>query len=239
MATSIRLFVDAALSEGAELPAREGQAHYLSGVLRRGRGDPVVLFNGRDGEWAGEIEAVGKHRATFRATALLRPQSAEPGPWLVFGLLKRDTTDLVVQKATELGAARILPVLTAHGQAHRVNLDRLRAIAMEAAEQCERLTIPDVAEPLNLPELLSNWPADRTLAAAVERIGDAPFPARQGGLLVGPEGGFSAAELDALRRHAFVEPVTLGPRILRAETAAIAGLTLLQVGNIQARAFPI
>jgi 16S rRNA (uracil1498-N3)-methyltransferase len=160
----------------------------------------------------------------------LRPQAAEPDLWLAFALLKRDATDLVVQKATELGAAAILPVLSARTNAARVNGERLAAIATEAAEQCERLSVPRIAPARPLAALLAEWPAERRLFAAVERsaaphAGPAgPAPAA---LLTGPEGGFTPAELDALASHPFVQPVSLGHFVLRAETAAIAGLALL------------
>jgi 16S rRNA (uracil1498-N3)-methyltransferase len=146
----------------------------------------------------------------------------------VFAVLKRDATDLVVQKATELGVSALLPVFSARTNAARINLDRLSAIAREAAEQSERLTVPEVRAPAPLPDLLARWPSERGLAAAIERGGPARIPHGSGALLVGPEGGFAAAELDALRAARFVSPISLGPRILRAETAVIAGLALLQ-----------
>jgi 16S rRNA (uracil1498-N3)-methyltransferase len=150
--------------------------------------------------------------------------------WLAFALLKRQATDLVVQKATELGVAAILPVITMHSVGERVNLARLAAIATEAAEQSERLSVPTIQPPQPLPALLAAWPGERRLVAAIERA-EAPPPAVGAGptaLLVGPEGGFAPVELDVLAAHPFVEPATLGPRILRAETAAIVGLALLQ-----------
>jgi 16S rRNA (uracil1498-N3)-methyltransferase len=161
--------------------------------------------------------------------ARLRPQAAELDLWLAFAPLKRDATDLVAEKATELGVAALLPVLTARTVAARVNLDRLAAIATAAAEQCERLTVPRLAPPVALAALLADWPAERVLVAALERQGAPPVrrPAGPAALLVGPEGGFTGAELDLLRRHPFVVSAGLGPRILRAETAAIAGLALL------------
>jgi 16S rRNA (uracil1498-N3)-methyltransferase len=161
---------------------------------------------------------------------MLRAQAAEPDLWLIFALLKRDATDLVVQKATELGVSALWPVLTARTGAQRVNLTRLHAIALEAAEQSERLTVPAIHEPRPLTVLLRSWPADRRLFVAAERSAAPPIvaTAELTALLVGPEGGFSAAELDALRERPLVTLVNLGPRILRAETAAIAGLARLQ-----------
>lgn len=231
MSTEPRLFVDTALRAGAAFALAPAQAHYLGTVLRRGPGDRLRLFNGRDGEWQARLDTLRRDRATVVVDACLRPQVEETDLWLAFALLKRDATDLVVQKATELGAAALLPVLTARTNAGRVNEDRLRAIAIEAAEQCERLTLPRIAAPVALAALLDAWPADRPLFAAIERSSDAaPLRPAHGkaGLLVGPEGGFAPAELDALGNHPLVTPVRLGPRVLRAETACLAGLALLQ-----------
>ena len=212
------------------LAASPAQAHHLGTVLRRGPGDAVRLFNGAGGEWAARIATLRRDRCELVVGAQLRPQAPEPDLWLAFAPLKRDATDLLVEKATELGAGALLPVLTARTVAARVNLDRLGAIATAAAEQCERLTRPRIAAPVALAALLADWPGQRPLLAALERQ-DAPgiAPARgPAGLLIGPEGGFTGAELDLLRRHAFVVPASLGVRILRAETAAIVGLALLQ-----------
>lgn len=230
MSTDPRLYVDAPLAAGAELPLAAAQAHYLGTVLRRAPGSALRLFNGRDGEWAARLASLKRDRAQVVVDAALRPQQEDADLWLAFALLKRDATDLVVQKATELGAAALLPVITARTNAHRVNEDRLRAIAIEAAEQCERLTIPEIAAPQALAALLDGWPADRPLFAAVERSPEAAglYPRARAGLLVGPEGGFAPVELDALRSHPIVRTVQIGPRVLRAETACIAGLALLQ-----------
>ena len=233
MPTVPRLYVDRPLLPGTEIAGTSGQAHYLGSVLRRAVGDEVCLFNGRDGEWRGRIASHRRERIGFALETQRRPQTTEDDLWLVFALLKRDTTDLVVEKATELGASVIQPVLTDRTNAGRVNEARLRAIATEAAEQCERLTIPGVRLPRPLGVVLESWPSDRPLFAAIERA-DAPPIAHTAGpcaLLVGPEGGFSPSELDALGRYKFVAPVTLGPRVLRAETACLAGLTLLRLGG--------
>jgi 16S rRNA (uracil1498-N3)-methyltransferase len=215
---------------GAELDVTPGQAHYLAVVMRRAIGDPVRLFNGRDGEWEGRILALKRDRVRLAVERQLRAQAAEPDLWLAFAPLKRDATELAVQKATELGVAVLLPVLTARTNAARVNTGRLAAIATEAAEQCERLTVPRIAAPQRLTHLLASWPSGRPLYVALERAVAPPLPRANGpaGLLVGPEGGFAPAELDELHGHPFVRQVSLGPRILRAETAAIVGLALLQ-----------
>lgn len=230
MSGSIRLFVEAALSEGAEIVLAPAQAHYLGTVMRRMAGAPLALFNGRDGEWRARVGAIRRERATAIVEERTRPQAPGPDLWLAFALLKRDATDLVAEKATELGAAALLPVISARTQSPRVNLARLAAIATEAAEQCERLTVPRIEPPRRLTELLGAWPCERGLFVALARAAAPPPPAApaRAALLVGPEGGFSAEELDALGRHPFVIPVSLGPRVLRAETASIVGLALLQ-----------
>lgn len=239
MSGSIRLFVEASLSQGAQIAATPGQAHYLGNVMRRGVGDPVVLFNGVDGEWSAQIVALRKDRAQFAVQALCRPQPmARSGIWLVFAPLKRDATDLVVRQATELGVEALFPVLTEHANTTRINPERLKAIAIEAAEQCERLTVP-VLHPLNsLGHVLHHWPHERPLAAALERRPPedaAPdHTIAPGGLLIGPEGGFSIHEAQMLCKCAFVRPLSLGPLILRAETAVIAGLATLQCQEWQA-----
>jgi 16S rRNA (uracil1498-N3)-methyltransferase len=230
MSGSIRLFVTAALTDGAEVAATPPQAHYLAHVMRRAAGDSVVLFNGADGEWQAQIATLRGDRAALVVGRRLRPQAPEADLWLAFAPLKRDATDLLVQKATELGAAELLPVATARTNAARINPQRLTAIAIEAAEQCERLTVPRIHDMIDLPGLLRDWPDERRLVVAIERA-PAPragFAAGPTGLLVGPEGGFTERELDALRSRPFVVPASLGPLILRAETAAIVGLALLQ-----------
>jgi 16S rRNA (uracil1498-N3)-methyltransferase len=227
--SSIRLFVAGDLVAGAAVPGSEAQAHYLANVMRRSVGDAVILFNGRDGEWAARIVSVSRKAVMFEVGVLLRGQAAEPDCWLCFALLKRNKTDMVVEKATELGVSRILPVLTARTQTDHVNLERLRAIAVEAAEQCERLAVPEIVSPVTLPALLTGWPAGRRLFMADERrtAKVARFSSGPASLLVGPEGGFTEAEVAAIRANQHVTIVSLGARILRAETAAIAGLALL------------
>jgi len=199
--------------------------------MRRKAGDSVSLFNGRDGEWSARVSELRRDGAVLAVERQLRLQSPKSAVGLAFALLKRDATDWLVQKATELGAGELWPLTTERTSAERLNSARLAAIAREAAEQSERLDLPTIHGVSKLPDFLAAWTRGRTLFAAIERQ-SAAFPPPAGemspALLVGPEGGFTQAELDLLGRHPFVEPITLGPRILRAETAAIAGLALLQ-----------
>ena len=208
----------------------EGQARYLGTVMRRGTGDRLRLFNGQDGEWRAVIRDMGKRAALLEAETQIRPQVPEPDLWLLLSIIKRDALEWAVEKATELGVAEIHPVVTARSQPARPNPERLAAIAVEAAEQCERLSVPRIHAPQPLENLWRSWPADRPLIAAIERDGAAPPPPPlvSGALLVGPEGGFDPRELDAMRRLPFLVAASLGPRVLRAETAAIVGLALLQ-----------
>jgi 16S rRNA (uracil1498-N3)-methyltransferase len=230
MSGSIRLFVPDPLSAGAVIAPSAAQAHYLGSVMRRGVGDELRLFNGQDGEWRARITAIRKDKASLTVETQLRPQAPETDIWLVFAPLKRDATDLVVEKATELGVAALLPVFTERTNTGRVNLDRLRAIATEAAEQSERLSVPDIHPPVDLSALIAAWPSGRTLYVAVERS-DAPHLAPASGpvgLLIGPEGGLSDLDRKIVMAGAKSTAASLGPRILRAETAAIVGLALLQ-----------
>ncbi len=223
-----RLFVEHALQDGAELILAGPQAHYLGHVLRLSAGDTVALFNGRDGEWCARLGDA--RRGAMAATVVTQRRAQQPTPdlWLVFAPLKRDATDLVVRQATELGVSTLLPVFAERSNTARINAERWASIAREAAEQCERLDLPEVRPPARLLDLLAGWPADRKLAAAIERAGPLAAPADAGALLIGPEGGFAQAELAALRAQPFVAPICLGPRVLRAETAVVAGLALLQ-----------
>ena len=227
----LRLWVEAGLGAGQPVPASEKQAHYLAHVMRRIEGDEVILFNGRDGEWRARITELGRRSAVLTPQAQTCAPAPGPDLWLAFAPLKRDATDLVVRQATELGVSALLPVLTERTNTARINQDRLIAIAIEAAEQCERLSLPDIRPPVSLAALLAAWPEGRLLAAAIERAGPAAPPTNAGALLIGPEGGFAPAEIDALRRTRFVAPICLGELVLRAETAAAAGLALLQAQN--------
>jgi 16S rRNA (uracil1498-N3)-methyltransferase len=244
-----RLFLAHAVpGPGAEVALEPAQAHYLGRVLRLGPGGVVRVFNGRDGEWRCRIVALAKAGGRLEADRRTREQAedAGDGPWLCFAPLKRGPVDLIAGKATELGASRLVPVATRFTDAQRVNTDRLALLAAEAAEQCGRLTVPEVAPPVALPRLLDGWPAERALVVAAE-AGDGRRPVlsvaaalagRPAALMIGPEGGFAVEELDGLGKLPFVHRCHLGPRILRAETAAIALLACWQAGAGDAAATP-
>jgi len=231
-APRLRLYVEAALAAGAELEAPAAQAHYLLHVMRAQDGAAVALFNGRDGEWLARVARAGR-RCLLATERPLRPQAPEPGPRLLWAPLKRQATDLLVRAATELGAARLSPVLTRRTVAERVNPERLGAIAVEAAEQSGRLTLPRLDAPATLDRVLDGWPAPAPLLFCDEAGGAsgllqaAAGAGMEAALLVGPEGGFEPAERARLRAHPAVRPATLGPLILRAETAALAALAIL------------
>jgi 16S rRNA (uracil1498-N3)-methyltransferase len=237
----IRLKVSAALAAGASLTAGPEQHRYLTGVMRLGVADTVLLFNGADGEWRARIAVVGKRETLLEVEAQTRPQVASPDLELVLALIKRTPLEWAVEKATELGVRRIRLVTTRRTNADHTNVSRLEAIATEAAEQCERLDVPEIVPPERLERVLDAWPADRPLLFADETLaavragmsGSAsPGPGEaSGAILIGPEGGFDPAETAQLRAHAAVTPIALGPRILRAETAAIAAITLWQAAR--------
>jgi 16S rRNA (uracil1498-N3)-methyltransferase len=230
----IRLYVEQPLGPGQTVDLSREQANYLFNVMRLSPGAEVALFNGRDGEWRATVEAAGKRGGTLACIAQSAPLLRPPDLWLLFAPVKKARTDFIVEKAAEMGAARIVPVQTDFTNAERIRRDRLQAHAVEAAEQCGGTYVPEVAELQKLDRLLSDWPGDRRLihadeglAGAGRTLADAP-DAREWAVLIGPEGGLSAAERDRLRGLPFVTPVSLGPRILRADTAAVAALTLFQ-----------
>jgi len=233
-APKIRVFVDAALHEGQDLAIVE-QAHYLTNVMRQGVGDAILVFNGRDGEWRARLTRVGKREVSARVEACTAPQRNPPDLWLIFAPIKKTRTDFIVEKAAELGAARICPVQTAHTNAERIRVDRLQAHAVEAAEQCGGTYVPQVTALERLDRLLDAWPAGRRVmfcdegrAGASTVLGDLHGQAGPWAILIGPEGGFSQAERDRLTQLPGAVPVSLGPRILRADTAAVAALALWQ-----------
>ncbi|MEN8195009.1 MAG: 16S rRNA (uracil(1498)-N(3))-methyltransferase [Pseudomonadota bacterium] len=231
-----RLFIGGDLAEGAMVECGRDQAHHLVHVLRLAPGDPVALFNGRDGEWLARIDRVGKKSAILVMNSQLRPQAPEPDLWLVFAPVKRAPLDFLVQKATELGVSALMPAITRRTVVERVKRERMEANAIEAAEQCERLTVPRIEDARPLSQILDSWPAERRVllcaeAGEVTPINDFLRGADLGGpwaVLTGPEGGFEQTELDLLNKFPNVNAVGLGPRILRADTAALAALACWQ-----------
>lgn len=231
---AIRLYVDAALASGAEIACTAEQANYLVNVLRLAAGAEILVFNGHDGEWRARLAEVAKRRCTLRCLALARPQQDGPDVHYLFAPLKHARLDYMVQKATEMGAAHLQPVLTRRTVASRVNLGRMRANAIEAAEQCGVLRVPSVGEPAKLEALLDAWDPTRRLIFCDEGASLAnPLAALSGvpagplAVLVGPEGGFDPAERSLLREKPFAVAISLGPRIMRADTAAVAALALI------------
>jgi 16S rRNA (uracil1498-N3)-methyltransferase len=222
-----RLFVDRPLSADQVLTLDGPPANYLGNVLRLGPGAQVKLFDDRTGEWLAEIAEAGKKRVTLAVTRHLRPREPVPDLWLLFAPIKRGRIDWLVEKATELGVARLVPVVTRRTVVERLNLDRLRAHIVEAAEQCERTALTELAEPVKLGAVLGAWPADRILHFADEGGGEPLRPeAGPAAILTGPEGGFTDEERAAIRALPQARPVSLGPRILRADTAALAAVSL-------------
>jgi len=236
-----RLFVEEALGAGRGVALDRDRAHYLKNVLRAALGDSVGLFNGRDGEWRARIAGFAKHGAALEVDAQTRPQAPEPDVWLVFAPVKRARIDFIAEKATELGASALVPVMTRRTVVTRVNIDRLRANAIEAAEQTERLSVPEIRDAVSLDRLLADWPATRRLILCAEAgaarpiaealhalAGESQASSGRWAVMTGPEGGFAPAELDGLANLPFVTAVGLGPRILRADTAALAALACFQ-----------
>lgn len=229
----IRLFIPHDLAAGARLDLDEGQSRYLGAVMRQAVGDAVLVFNGRDGEWRAVVAALGKRTVSLEVAAQTRAQAVGPDLDLVIALVKRARLETIVEKAAELGARRVRPVITERTNADHTRVDRLQVIAVEASEQTGRLDVPQVAEPVKLEKLIAGWKAGRRLLFCDE-AGDAqPVLAAVGSggpwaILIGPEGGFSPKERELLRALPYATPATLGPRILRADTAAISALTLWQ-----------
>jgi len=226
-----RLFVHERIATGVPVRIEGNQAHYLAKVMRVAEGDAVILCDDATGEWATRVVSAGKRDVVLEPVEQLRGREEVPDFWLCPALLKKDRFDLVLEKATELGAARIRPVLASRCVADRLNPDRALAAVTEAAEQCARTALPALDPPVKLDALLADWPPDRVLFFADEHGGDAPaaaFAANPGpaALLVGPEGGFTDQEREAIRAHPQVHAIGLGPRILRGETAAIAAMAV-------------
>ena len=238
-AVATRLYVDAPLSANAAVEIGADRAHYLRDVLRLKPGALLRLFNGRDGEWRASLGKLTKSGGKLVLEAKTRAQDSALDLWLVFAATKRASIDLIAEKATELGVACLQPVVTQNTHVDRVKTDRLRAIAIEASEQCERLTVPEIREPVAFTRLLGEWPKMRRVMVCVE-AGDAqPIAAALStyagdtapsawAILIGPEGGWSLPELDAIGKNPTFIPVGLGPRILRAETAALAAIACWQ-----------
>jgi 16S rRNA (uracil1498-N3)-methyltransferase len=229
-----RLYVTGNLGQGVALLLDEGQAHYLLHVLRAKAGDRVSLFNGRDGEWLSEI-AVAKRNVTVTCLQQTQAQYGTPDIWLAFAPVKKTPSDYLVQKAVELGVSVLQPVFTRRTIVARINQERMMANAVEAAEQSGRLTVPEIHDGVSFAKLLTAWPVERRLLFCDEggdakAMTQAARESRGGptGILTGPEGGFDPAERAALRALPFVVPVSLGPRILRADTAALAALAIWQ-----------
>ena len=230
-----RLYVTGDLDEGMAVRLDEGQAHYLLHVLRAKAGDRVSLFNGRGGEWLAEIATVDKRGVTATCLRQSAPQHGTPDIWLVFAPVKKTPSDYLVQKAAELGVSVLQPVFTHRTIVGRINQERMAANAIEAAEQSGRLTVPEIRASVSLEKLLATWPNDRRLlfcdeGGEAKAMTQAARESRGGpcAILTGPEGGFDAGERVALRALPFVVPVTLGPRILRADTAALSALAIWQ-----------
>ena len=233
--TDVRMFVEAPLSVGASVVCTPEQVNYLLNVMRLAAGAEILAFNGRDGEWRARLADVGKRRCSLECIALVRPQQNGPDVHYIFAPLKHARLDYMVQKATELGVAHLQPVLTRRTVAARVNLERMQANAIEAAEQCGVLTIPEVAEPLNFERMVQALEAERALIFCDE---DAPprdpLAALKGvragaplAVLIGPEGGFDPAERTLLLEKSYATAISLGPRVMRADTAAVAALALV------------
>lgn len=238
----IRLYVDQPIGAGQVIALNEAQAHYLFAVMRLSVGQSVLVFDGQNGEWRAEVAETGKRKGLLVCAEQTAPLRMPPDLWLLFAPIKKARTDFIVEKATELGAARVIPVQTRFTNADRIRVDKLRAHAVEAAEQCGGTFVPQVDDVVPLAKILAGWPAERRIlwcnenlagvAEALPKAGDSVGGLRADpspwAVLIGPEGGFSQEEHDQLARMPQVVQASLGPRILRADTAAVAALTLWQ-----------
>lgn len=237
--SKIRLFVECALGAGADVTLDKEQSHYLASVMRIKAGDQVALFNGCDGEWQASVNEAHKRAVCLNIVSQNRVQEKEPDLWLAFAPIKKGRLDFMVQKATEMGVSHLLPMMTQYTNVDRMKIERLRANVLEAAEQCDRLQVPKVTELSKLETVLKEWPENRmimfcdedlsgrsaldALAASDDKKNPKPW-----GIVIGPEGGFSPSERALINAHKNCIAVSLGPRILRADTAAIAALSLWQ-----------
>ncbi len=229
----VRLYVDHPLGDAQSVPLDRDQAHYLFGVMRLAVGAHILLFNGQDGEWRAEVVKAGKRAGELQCVAQTKPLQMPPDLWLIFAPIKKARTDFIVEKAAEMGALRILPVSTEFTNSDRIRQDRLQAHAVEAAEQCGGTYVPEVTELQKLDRLLADWPEDRQLMFCDEaEVGAAKqlaaSSAEKWAILIGPEGGFSPKERARLHAHPQTHVVSLGPRILRADTAVVAAMTVWQ-----------
>lgn len=222
------------------LPLADGRAHYLRDVMRLSQGDSVAIFNGERGEWLATIAKAQKRTVELKIEKLVRPPVTPRDLWLLFAPIKRTPLEWLLEKATELGATRLVPVLTDHTQVRSLNIERLESIVIEASEQCERLDVPQLVAPLPLAQILTSWNASRHLLVGLERAEGEPLKSLRHfaehmadlpcALFIGPEGGFSDKEKQLFTRQSFIKPYTLGTQILRAETAALASLAIWQQG---------
>ena len=229
----IRLFVDHTLGKAQSVPLNKDQAHYIFSVMRKSIGETILIFDGNNGEWEASIEEISKKSGVLFCIKQTKPQIMPPDLWLFFSPLKKVRTDFIVEKATELGVAKIIPVQTEHTNADRVNLSRLSAHAIEAAEQCGGTYIPKIEELQKINEVLENFPLDRRLLFCDEKLQASEVNLEnlkkgKWAILVGPEGGFSEIERNYLKGLKFTFSISLGPRILRADTAAVTAISLWQ-----------
>lgn len=233
--SKIRLFVENEIKPGSLINIRGGQVNYLINVMRRKIADEVVIFNGRDGEWLSEIEYASKKEVNLKVKEKLKEQKAEPDVWLVFAPIKHGRIDYLVEKAVELGASKLFPIITERTIVSRVNLERLKAHIIEAAEQCERLNVPELHNEQKLTKILENWPEDRGIIFCDETGSGksvkeffSNISSNKFAIFIGPEGGFTENEFKLLMRSKNVYPIHLGPRVMRADTAALAALSCFQ-----------
>ena len=231
---TIRIYINSPISKNQIIELDKNHYNYLKNVMRKKISDVITIFNGEDGQWSCEINMLDKNNTTLIALEQTKEQKSEPDIWLIFALVK-SKNDFIGEKATELGVSKILPIISDHSVVSKLNINRLKANVIEASEQCERLTIPDVDEPLKLNKLLENWDETRQIIMCDESGGGSTakdvLPTLKGhkfATLIGPEGGFSAAELAQLHKLPYVTPISMGARILKADTAVISALTLMQ-----------